>query len=168
MARELKVYRTTAYLRGSGQQMNAIVAATTQKEAVRLLAITPSEFRHSGGITGNTESIEVAMSEPGQVFCKPAAKHGIPYVRWEEQAAAIERKEEIAQRNEERKVQQNETAERNAMLRQRRQEAERAAKEMIADHADMLADYGVTLESVGGGNVQMPMEQLVGLLRRIN
>lgn len=54
-------------------QTREIVAATSQKEAVRLfnasgLYMTIGELRNYGNVTGNPQEVETAMAQPGQVF----------------------------------------------------------------------------------------------------
>lgn len=79
MTPKLKVYGITAHISapltpemlGSAphvRQAHAVVAAPSKKAAAEALGINMYEFNHSGGETGNDESIAVALAEPGTVF----------------------------------------------------------------------------------------------------
>lgn len=53
-------------------------------------------------------------------------------------------------------------------LRQHQKEADRAAREMLDEDADLLEDLGfVDLHTDGAGHVRITVEQLIGLIRRI-
>lgn len=52
--------------------------------------------------------------------------------------------------------------------RQREKEADRAATEMLEMHEEMLEDLGMPgLQTDGKGNITIPVENLIGLLRRL-
>lgn len=89
--RTLKVYRGTVYgrpewakaagLERDPRQWNAVVAAYSGQQARALLGMTHGDWRHSGGITGNAEAVEIAMSAPGQVFARPLTQYGVDHIK---------------------------------------------------------------------------------------
>jgi hypothetical protein len=79
MARELKVWGMTLSarnldnlpLRPDGRrevQCKAVVATRTKKEAMALFGVTANEMNNYGGETGHEPSLQIAMSQPNQVF----------------------------------------------------------------------------------------------------
>jgi hypothetical protein len=171
----VKVFGVTTMLRGvrngPHSQVRAVVAASTKKEAARLLAMPISEFNRHGCETGNQAEIDVALAEPGAVFWKPAARRGPDegFERWDTELQA----EAIAQRvtDAEARVAMRERVAQNraaaASRNERQAQADRAAKALLERHSDLLAEYGVRVTTNGDGNVTLPAEQLVGLLAQL-
>lgn len=54
-----------------------IVAASSQKEAARLIGTTLSHLREYASVTGNTEEVELAMSDPGSVWERKDHGHDV-------------------------------------------------------------------------------------------
>jgi hypothetical protein len=52
-------------------QTREIVAAKTQAEVLKITGMTRNTLHKVGGVTGNTEEIEVANNEPGVIFWQP-------------------------------------------------------------------------------------------------
>lgn len=78
MSRKLKVFCANLDGRHEG-----VVAATSQKEAARLLGMSLGSFRTWGHETGNTEQIDVAMREPGVAWKRSFANYHAEWIRIE-------------------------------------------------------------------------------------
>ena len=63
----LKVYGGLKHM-GSRGQLRTIVAAKSRAKAAELVGLRTSELAGYWSVTGNAIEIEVALSNPGQVF----------------------------------------------------------------------------------------------------
>lgn len=57
-----------------GKQVRAVVAAPTQKRAAELVGMSVGEFRQFWSVTGNSEEVRVALSQPETVFGRSFTK----------------------------------------------------------------------------------------------
>ena len=67
--RKLKVY--SGYTRIDGKQVNVAVATTSQKRAAELSGVNSSYVRNYWSVTGNSETIALAMVKPETLVILP-------------------------------------------------------------------------------------------------
>lgn len=175
-----------------------VIAAVSQPEAARLCGMTVATFRSRSRTESaypiTEQEREMTLAEPGVMFYCESAVAPAPfraaagfsramqdYHRWdpEKQAKRVAwRTGQIEKRRADRvalaKARAGDFAEQDAERqrwrdqRQREAEADRAAREMLADHADMLEDLGLAdLRTNGDGNITLPVEALIGVIRRL-
>lgn len=89
MAR-LKVWGGLVMRPGSQRQVRVVIAATSQKEAARLVCVKLHELRRYWSETGNPGQIKAAMSMPGVPFAaSESMKDDYTRATWLEERAAL-------------------------------------------------------------------------------
>lgn len=184
--RPLRVYQVAAVFSEMGGSCDAMVAAGTATEAAHQFSLSPSTLRERGGIMSGPPSnpyerkaYEWAVENPGRVILTRQWAPG----GWKPWGAAQDRtiahrEVQLERKRENRRLtlelRERDAAEAAERRRvhwdryQREREADRAAVEHLEAHTELLEDVGLAgLVTNGDGNVTLPVETLVGLLRRL-
>lgn len=200
MARPLKVYGCTVTvtnevaaalgLRPHVRQAHVAVAARSQAEAAALLGVSANEMRNYGGETGNPETVELAMSQPGQPFARPlspadghktvnvAPSLESPHVLKPDAVGSLDladalRSQEKAEREErkrladERERERDERAARAAARRRAIAEAIERVRPKLVElgfHADVIAPGHGGQENLGRHGILLPAEVVESLV----